>query len=148
MTVSLTSQSEDLKSEVTVTQRMDLIWQKFEFTLPGATVNLKFNKSYPDWCHHTIPKLSKERNINTESFCWIQKCIKQWFHLNRFKTRKRLKELFPIGWNRTKRENFRWSPLFQTTYNIKTEKQTINSTYLASVGCGRLAEVKGLKTLL
>ena len=31
---------------------------------------------------------------------------------------------------------FRGSPLFQATYNIKTEKQTISSTYLVSVGCG------------
>ena len=36
---------------------------------------------------------------------------------------------------RTKRANFRGSPLFQATYNIKTEKQTINSTYLVSVRC-------------
>ena len=53
---------------------------------------------------------------------------------------------FLIGRNRTKRAKFRGSPLFQATYNIKTEKQTINSTYLVSVGCGRLAEGKGHKT--
>ena len=35
--------------------------------------------------------------------------------------------------------------LFQATYNIKTEKQTINSTYLVSVRSGRLAEGKGLE---
>ena len=39
---------------------------------------------------------------------------------------KRLKERLLIGRNRTKRA----SPLFQATYNIKTEKQTINSAYL------------------
>ena len=55
--------------------------------------------------------------------------------LIRSKTQKRLKEHFLIGQNRTKRANFRGSPLFQVTYNIKTEKQTINSTYLVSVRC-------------
>ena len=34
------------------------------------------------------------------------------------------------------------SPLFQAMYNIKTN----NSTYLVSVGCGRLAEGKGHET--
>ena len=52
---------------------------------------------------------------------------------NRSKTRKRLKERFLIGRNGTKRANFR--ALFQATYNIKTDKQTINSTYLVSVRC-------------
>ena len=42
------------------------------------------------------------------------------------KTHKRLKERFLIGRNRTKRANFRGSPLFQATYDMKTEKQTIN----------------------
>ena len=40
-----------------------------------------------------------------------------------FKTHKRLKDCFLIGRNRTKRAHFRGSPLFQATYNIKTEKQ-------------------------
>ena len=39
------------------------------------------------------------------------------------KTHKRLKERFLIGRNRTKRANFRGSPLFQATYNIKKKKQ-------------------------
>ena len=39
-------------------------------------------------------------------------------------THKRLKERFLIRQNRTKRANFRGSPLFQATYNIKTEKKT------------------------
>ena len=56
---------------------------------------------------------------------------------------KRLKQSFLFRRNRTKRANFRGSPLFQSTYNNKTEKQTISSTYLVSVGCGRLAEGKG-----
>ena len=59
------------------------------------------------------------------------------------KTHKRLKERFLIGRNMTKREHFRGSPLFQATYKIKTGKQTINSTYLLSVGSGRLAEGNG-----
>ena len=58
----------------------------------------------------------------------------------------RPKERFLIGRNRTKWANFQGSPLFQATYNIKTEKQTINSFYLVSVRCGRLAEGKGHKT--
>ena len=48
----------------------------------------------------------------------------------RSKTHKRLKQRFLIGRNRTERAHFRGSPLFQATYTIKTEKQTINSTYL------------------
>ena len=56
------------------------------------------------------------------------------------KSHKRLKERFLIGRNRTKRATFRESRLFQATYNIKTEKQTINSAFLVPVVCGRLAE--------
>ena len=55
-----------------------------------------------------------------------------WFYS---KTHTRLKERFYIGRNGTKRSNFRGSPLFQATYKRKTEKQTINSTYLVSVRC-------------
>ena len=62
-------------------------------------------------------------------------------------TNKRLKERFLIGRNRTKRANFRGSPLFQATYDIKTEKQKNNSTHLASVGCWRQAEGKGHETV-
>ena len=65
----------------------------------------------------------------------------------RSKTHKRLNERFFIGQNRTKHATFWGSPLFQASYNIKTEKQTINSTYLVSVGCGRLAEGKGHETV-
>ena len=35
---------------------------------------------------------------------------------------------------------FLGSPLIQATYTIKTGKQTINSTYLVSIRCVRLAE--------
>ena len=65
------------------------------------------------------------------------------------KIHKRWKERFLIRWNRTERAYFRGSPLFQATYkinNINNRKQTINSTYLVSVGCGRLAEGKGHET--
>ena len=48
------------------------------------------------------------------------------------------RELFLIGQNRTKCANFWGSPLFQATYNLKTEMQTMNSPYLVSVGWGRL----------
>ena len=60
----------------------------------------------------------------------------------------RLKEHFLIGWNRTKWANFWGSPLFQATYNIKTEKQTIDSTYFVSLGCWRLVKEKGHKSVL
>ena len=56
----------------------------------------------------------------------------------RSKTHKRLKERFLLRRNRTKRANFRGSPLFQASYNNKnkqTEKQTINSTYLNTASC-------------
>ena len=39
------------------------------------------------------------------------------------KTRKRLKERALIRRNRTKRANFRESPLFQATYNVKKIKK-------------------------
>ena len=53
------------------------------------------------------------------------------------RTHKRLKERFLIGQNRTKHANFRGSALFHATYNIKTEKQTIQ---LISAACGRLED--------
>ena len=66
----------------------------------------------------------------------------------RSKTHERLKERLLIERNRTKRAHFRGSPLFQATYDIKTEeKKTMNSTDLVSVGCGRLAEGKGNDTM-
>ena len=46
----------------------------------------------------------------------------------RSKTHKRLKEGFLIRRNSTKRANFRVSPLFQATYNIKNRK-TNNSSH-------------------
>ena len=62
----------------------------------------------------------------------ILHCILYWS-----KTHRRLKERFLIRRNRTKRAHFPGSPLFQATCNKKPEKQTMNSTYLVSVGCGR-----------
>ena len=53
------------------------------------------------------------------------------------KAYRRLEEPFLIRQNRTKRANVWGSPLFQATYNNKTEKQTINSTYSSSVGYRR-----------
>ena len=47
-------------------------------------------------------------------------------------THTHTKTRFFIGRNRTKCANFRGSPLSKTTYNMKTEKQTIHSTYLVS----------------
>ena len=46
------------------------------------------------------------------------------------KIQTRLKERFLIGRNRTKRANFRGSPLFQATYNMKTEKKTTTKKQL------------------
>ena len=63
-----------------------------------------------------------------------------------FKAHNRWKERFLTGRNRTKRTICRGSPLFQATYNRKTEKQTIKSTCLVSVRCGRLAEGKSHET--
>ena len=59
---------------------------------------------------------------------------------------RRLKERFLIRRNKTKRANFRGSPLSQATYNNKTEEQTLNSIYIVSVGRGRLADGKGHET--
>ena len=63
------------------------------------------------------------------------------------KTHTRLEKRFLIGRSRRKHANFQESHCFQATYSIKkTEKQTINPTYLVSIGCGRLAEGKGHET--
>ena len=51
-------------------------------------------------------------------------------------------ERFSIGPNKTKRAYFRGSPLYQATYNMKTEKQTIDSLSLRQLDAGRLAEGK------
>ena len=82
---------------------------------------------------------------NTQTFCstFCLPWTPYWTELTSY---KRLKERFLIGQNTTKRAHFRGSPLFQATHDIKTEKQAINSTYLVSVGCGRLAEGKGHET--
>ena len=51
-----------------------------------------------------------------------------------------------IRQNRTKRAKFRGTPLFQVTYNMKTEKQTINLLNLCQLDAGRLEEGKGHDT--
>ena len=72
-------------------------------------------------------------------------CVKN-FGLYWSKTQKRLKERFLIGRNGTKRAKFGESPLFQATHNIKTEKQTIISTF-SCVGqvLGGLRKEKGTR---
>ena len=45
------------------------------------------------------------------------------------------REHFSIAQNRTKRAHFRGSPLFQATYNIKTEEANNELTWLLSVKC-------------
>ena len=62
----------------------------------------------------------------------------------RSKTHKGLKERFLIGRNRTKRGHFRGSPLFQATYNIKTEKQTIQLIW-SELDVGGLRKEKGTR---
>ena len=63
------------------------------------------------------------------------------------KTHMRLKERFLTGRNRTKRANFRRSPLFQATYNIKTEKnKQLIQLILCQLDARRLAEGKGHET--
>ena len=81
----------------------------------------------------------KERELSLIA----KKMTQSWlpaFWQKKSKIHKRLKERFLIGRNRTKRAYFRESLLYQVTYNLKTEKQTIHS---ACVRCGRLAEGKG-----
>ena len=90
----------------------------------------------------TLTWNERRRKLTDLARCWRR--LESSTLSSRSKTHKRLKERFLIGGNRTKRANFRGSPLFQARYNIKTEKQTINSAYLVSVRCGRLAEGKGL----
>ena len=62
--------------------------------------------------------------------------------VNRSKHTRDYRECFLIGQNRTKHAHFSGSPLFQATYNIKTDKQTINSLSLCQLDAGRLAEGK------
>ena len=61
---------------------------------------------------------------------------------DKFQNTQEIKRTRFNGSKQDKSANFQGSPLFQATYNIKT----INSTYLVSVGCGRLVEGKGQET--
>ena len=99
------------------------------------------------YCWRTKPlvcKISEKKSFH--SYLWSKKKKKKSETVDcqcseekkRSKTHKRLKACFLIGQNRTKCANFWGSPLFQATYNLKTEMQTINSPYLVSVGWGRL----------
>ena len=74
-----------------------------------------FTESWP-WEKNPLP----HRGIEPASAAW------RWDALTTWATST------PNG---TKRAHFRGSPLIQATYNIKTEKQTINLTYLVSVRC-------------
>ena len=69
----------------------------------------------------------KRRNwpVNADNVQTFSLAIFLWFfnhYLVRSQTHKRLKERFLIGRNRTERAQFRGSPLFQATYNRKTNK--------------------------
>ena len=66
---------------------------------------------------------------------------------NRSKTRKRLKEHFLIGRNRTKGANFRGSPLFQASYNSTTENSSTNLSCV-SLMLGSWREEKGTRLFL
>ena len=70
------------------------------------------------------------------------------FWKNLQNTQEIKRTLFLIRRNRRKRVIFRGNPLFQAAYNIKTEKQTINWTYLVSFRWERLAEGKEHETKL
>ena len=72
--------------------------------------------------------LKYSNNNNNKSETELTASVLKQKEQERPKTHKRSKERFLTGRNRTKRANFRGSPLFQATNNIKTEKQTINST--------------------
>ena len=64
---------------------------------------------------------------------------------HRSKTHKRLKRTLwggGGGQNRAKRANFWGSSLFRATYNVKTEKQTIDSLCFCQLDAWRLAEGK------
>ena len=71
-------------------------------------------------CHERVQQHIKKN---------IQKNLKQSllpeFWKKRSKTHKRLNGCFLTGRNRTNRANFRGSYLFEATYNIKIENQTI-----------------------
>ena len=54
---------------------------------------------------------------------WNSSKLNSLLNTSSYKTHKRLKECFLIGWNRTKHAHFWGSPLFQATYNRKTEKE-------------------------
>ena len=62
------------------------------------------------------------------------------------KTHKRLKERFLTGQNRTKLANFRGSPFFQATYNIKTErKKQLIQLILCHLDVGGWQKQKGTR---
>ena len=99
--------------------------------------------------YYDVGKFVDQEQLNIFT-CRVCCSLSVKYDLLRSKTDKRSKERFLIRRNRTKRAKFRGSPLFQPTCNNnnkkQTEKQTINSTYLVSVGCGRLEEGKGHET--
>ena len=56
--------------------------------------------------------------------------------------------LLLIGQNRTKRVNFRGSPLFQATYNIKTENKQLFQLILCQLDVGGWQKEKGTRPTL
>ena len=106
------------------------------------TVQSEWHKLHPirhfnlDGCIHS--KESCNRFNGDFRYCGMKSWL--WRKQKDSKTHKRLQERFLIGRKRTKSAHFRGSPLFQATYNIKTETQTINSTYLCQLYARNLLE--------
>ena len=84
--------------------------------------------------------------VTTKSIIWNRVDCQR--SEKRFKTRKRLKERFLIRRNRTKRAHFWGKPLFQATYNIKTEekkKKKKNQLILRQLDVGGWRKEKGTR---
>ena len=139
----LLTQLTSLRKEVNYKRSVSVVAQFLLFVLslfcPSINEEDCWQSVPASWCMHIKPNLPVNRMKWTTSR--VQVTVNQSFSFesspfcpsindeNWSKTYNRWKERFSVGWNRTKRAKFRGSPLFQATYNIKTEKQTIDTTY-------------------
>ena len=87
------------------------------------------------WASETMDSRTYSENVDQFSLIMIVLSI----------IHKRWKERFLIGRSRTERPNFQGSPLFQATYNIKTEKQLVQ-LILCQLDVRRQAQGKGQET--